>query len=242
MFGLSTSLTLNETSSETIVIQEKEINSFESNWLDQWNQFPDSTSVELYLNQLIKSKLDYEPPLSLFVSPDSSALKTYYEGHLDNYVRPTTWNVFQAYFKADQQVQLKDFISTVPNPFDSVLMNRQQPLPYAIQGVDLKSLEEVFGDEISSEIERETPNHWFGPIESPFGWHMFFIERKISGTITPFEEAYIEVKNDWLSEQKLQQELKQLKELGDNKTFETDLDSGSMYYPQVSILINRLNE
>ena len=76
--------------------------------------------------------------------------------------------------------------------------------------MDRQSSTEVarrFGREFAGELLDLDDEIWHGPIASPYGWHLVFIQERIPGELPALDQVWDQVEREWTVERK--QEIKE---------------------------------
>jgi peptidyl-prolyl cis-trans isomerase C len=62
----------------------------------------------------------------------------------------------------------------------------------------------VFGTKFAQALAQLKPaTSWQGPVESGFGWHLVWVDSLTPGRVPKFEEVEREIKNEWMTEQRI---------------------------------------
>ena len=69
---------------------------------------------------------------------------------------------------------------------------------HTLRGATPNRIAARLGPGFANALVDAEPGHWLGPIESAFGPHLVWIERRIPSRIPPFEEVRSRVLDDWL--------------------------------------------
>jgi hypothetical protein len=71
---------------------------------------------------------------------------------------------------------------------------------HTLRGATPTRIAARLGPDFADAIADGLPDRWLGPIESAFGPHLVWIERRSESRIPPFEEIRARVLDDWLEQ------------------------------------------
>lgn len=144
-----------------------------------------------------------------FASEDTTSLKQPSEGDLkalfektkDQYVTPAKVAFRQVVFSGDRpnseataRAALAAAGTRAPGPGDPFVL----PLTYGGVGVD--DLLRDYGPDFAKAMETNPVGRWSGPIQSPYGWHLVWIESRKPRAAADFEAVKDQVKDAYLAE------------------------------------------
>jgi hypothetical protein len=140
---------------------------------------------------------------------DDTDLMAFYENNASRYSRAATLTFRHIYFNQDQRGErtfdeanatLQTLLATKADseveadPGDRFILQTR----YQQKTTDV--IMRDFGREFTEKLSKLEPGAWQGPVRSPYGLHLVFIdERQPSGTY-PFAEVREQVRNDYLFE------------------------------------------
>jgi peptidyl-prolyl cis-trans isomerase C len=142
-------------------------------------------------------------------SVEDKALQAFYEKNAARYRRAAKLTFRQIYFdpaKRGQRIEdeanamLKTLQTThagmnVPQDYGDRIM--LQPRYSQISTDDIAR---DFGREFADKLATLTPGSWQGPIQSGFGLHLVYIQKRETASLLPLAEIREQVKNDYLYE------------------------------------------
>jgi hypothetical protein len=71
------------------------------------------------------------------------------------------------------------------------------PFPNHFEGIDESAVAKQFGNEFASALENITPREWSGPVKSPDGAYLVYLEERVAGRLPPPGEILPAVKKEW---------------------------------------------
>jgi len=158
-------------------------------------------------------------------------LRAFYAKHQAEYRQPdrlSLWHVFlgsragghAASLKAEQLVtELKS------HPVDpAVAARRGDPFPFPahLTSQSRPQLEKVFGPTLAAEILHSEERVWNGPLVSPYGVHLVWIEAHEPGAIAPFEAVRGRVLEAWHDERRAERVAQLIHELARRAALHVD--------------------
>jgi PPIC-type PPIASE domain len=133
------------------------------------------------------------------------ALRRFYAEHEAQYRRPdhvTAWHVFLASQpQRDAQAAAATLLASLraegTAPADAVRRGDPFPVPPRLVAQSPRQLDTLFGANVAARVLAGTPGTWLGPLRSPTGAHLFWIEARADGAVPPFEAVRGQVLEAW---------------------------------------------
>jgi PPIC-type PPIASE domain len=149
-------------------------------------------------------------------------LRAFYAQHESDYRQPdriTFWHVFlrsgsDAPDAPRRAARLLATLRSNPEgPADSAPRGDPFPLPprFALQA--RPQLEKLFGASFADEVARLEPGSWCGPVVSPYGLHLVWVEAREPGVVPPLESVRGRVLERWREERHAQRLAELMREL-----------------------------
>jgi hypothetical protein len=140
-------------------------------------------------------------------------LRAYYARHRDDYRQPhrvTAWHVFVATAPhggdtqdaAARLLSVQRAASTDP----ATAASRGDPfaVPPHLVAQSPRQLETLFGATVTAQLLAGAPRTWIGPLRSPAGAHLFWIEHRDADAVAPFEAVRGRVLEAWRQQNRAQ--------------------------------------
>jgi peptidyl-prolyl cis-trans isomerase C len=143
--------------------------------------------------------------------PSDAVLEAFYAGHQDEYRPPgrvTFWHVFLASSVrgsatlSDAEAQLARLQRHAPSPAQAVRQGDSFSVPPHVVGQSPAQIEKLFGAELAAAVDRAEIHTWIGPVRSPYGLHLVWIEARESSAAPPFAAVRQRVLERWQDEQR----------------------------------------
>jgi hypothetical protein len=142
--------------------------------------------------------------------PSDAALRAFFGEHQDDYRAPdrvSFWHVFFATATrgacarsdAVERLDALRLASTAPG---SASGGDTFAAPPHVVGQSAVQVAKLFGEGFAAEILSAPERVWVGPVASPFGVHLVWIETREPGTVPPFEAVRGRVRERWLEGQR----------------------------------------
>jgi hypothetical protein len=138
-------------------------------------------------------------------------LRAYYARHASDGRLPqrvSFWHVFLAANERDRDAllraeqQLAMLRERRPAPRDAVREGDSFALPSHLVAQSHAQLDKVFGASFADAVLSSPENAWSGPIASPFGLHLVWVEQREPGDLPPFADVRGRVLESWREEQR----------------------------------------
>lgn len=152
--------------------------------------------------------------------PSDDVLRDYYASHAADYAvgeRVTLWHVFSSN-RASQPAQ--DLLSELRagNVPPEVAARRGDTFaaPPYLRAQSRADVARRFGAEFAHRLADSPVGEWSGPIASPYGWHVVWVERRIASETPSLDAVRGQVTERWLDEQRalrLRNTLRSLREV-----------------------------
>lgn len=140
---------------------------------------------------------------------DEAGLRKYYEEQAERWREPTLLDLTHVYLSRDRRGEQADADAealrsrldrqAVP-PADAVVLGDPFLGGHTLRGATPTRIAARLGPDFAEAIAHGQADRWLGPIESAFGPHLVWIERRIESRIPAFEEIRTRVLDDWLEQ------------------------------------------
>jgi hypothetical protein len=150
-------------------------------------------------------------------------VRSYYTQHRESFMAPARIKIVQVYFSPDKRgaAAIEDAFAarrtvTEADPGLESVERLGDPLRIGVVGPPLSARELAgdYGFEFATKVMKLPEGQWSEPLLSPYGVHLVYVERKISGVPIPFEQARMKAYRGLLREledQRLRDKLTELK-------------------------------
>lgn len=130
-----------------------------------------------------------------------ATLRAYYDRHRDDYRAPdrlSVWHIYLASARAADAMPLLASARAGELP-PAVAARRGDPFPQPPHLVDQsrQQLVKLFGAAVADQLLAAPTGIWIGPLRSPLGVHLFWIEGRAAGAAAPFETVRGRVLEAW---------------------------------------------
>jgi hypothetical protein len=165
--------------------------------------------TDLVVRRILVQKMRLLAARSGERSPSEDELRAFYEARRDEYrppARTTFWQVFVASSApgATPAARAETLLATLRGsslpPGAAARSGDAFAVPPHLVAQSPAQLEKVFGGEFASALERAETERWTGPIASPYGSHLVWIEARDPGEPPQFDEVRSRVLERWYEE------------------------------------------
>ncbi len=134
--------------------------------------------------------------------PSDAELAAFYAAHREEYRPPdrvSFWHLF-VHRGTDVEALLAGVRGHAPE--DAVRQGESFAVPPHVIAQSPSQVEKVFGAEVARTVERAETRSWIGPVPSPYGLHLVWIEAREPGTPPPLAAVRERVLERWQDEQR----------------------------------------
>lgn len=146
--------------------------------------------------------------------PSDDELEAFYAEHRDEYRPPdrvSFWHVF-----VRRGTDAGPLFARVRGeaPEDAVRQGDSFAVSPHVIAQSPSQVEKLFGAELARTVERAETRTWVGPVRSPYGLHLLWIEAREAGTAPPLGAVHERVVERWQDEQRARRVVALLQDLG----------------------------
>ena len=154
--------------------------------------------------------------------PSDADLEAFYADHRNEYRPPdrvTFWHVFLASSAhgsstlSDAEARLARLRRQAHNPEEAVRQGDSFSVPPHVIAESPSRLEKLFGAELAMTVQRAETRTWIGPVRSPYGMHLVWIEAREPGTPPPLAAVRDRVLERWQDEDRTRRAAELLRDL-----------------------------
>lgn len=155
---------------------------------------------DIIVKRRLAQKMDFlAEDLSALQEPTTDELRIWFEAHRDNFAQPPRISFRHVYYSFDThgtntRAIAAQQVSAVAGPDNGDRFMFQSSYAERTEA----ELLTVFGPAFAREVFTLDPGHWVGPVQSGYGWHAVFVERKTPPIVPGFQEVEEDVKAAWL--------------------------------------------
>jgi hypothetical protein len=145
--------------------------------------------------------------------PSDADLEAFYADHRNEYRPPdrvTFWHIF-VHGGTDAEALLARVRGHAPE--SAVRQGDSFSVPPHVIAESPSRLEKLFGAELAMAVQRAETRTWIGPVPSPYGMHLVWIEAREPGTPPPFASVRERVLERWQDEQRTRRVVELLRDL-----------------------------
>ncbi len=160
------------------------------------------------IKRRIAQKMDFlAADIAALQEPDREELAQWFSRHSDRFVRPPRASFRHLYFspdirgdaaRADAEAVREALADTAADTVDVAGVSD----PFMLRGYYKDStpnqLLKEFGPDFAAGLYDLEPGRWSGPIQSGYGWHVIWIDKKEAARIPAYEEVEADVRSAWI--------------------------------------------
>jgi len=155
-------------------------------------------------------------------TPDDAALRAYLERHRDRYLQPAQVSFWHVFLASEQRgagldhdaCELRDRLDAQPTPpAEAVRLGDAFPLGAYRRAQSAPELARFFGPEFARAILAVEPGAWAGPVRSPFGLHLVWVEETHPARMPQLDAVRSRVLAEWTEERRTERLAEEIRAL-----------------------------
>lgn len=156
---------------------------------------------DIIVKRRLAQKMDFlAEDLSALHEPSTEELRAWFEKRRDDFAQPPRISFRHVYYSFDTHgANARDIaaqqVSAAAGPENGDRFMFQNSYAERTE----TELYTIFGPDFAHEVFSLEPGRWVGPVQSGYGWHAVFVERKSPPIVPGFEEVDEEVKAAFLN-------------------------------------------
>lgn len=143
--------------------------------------------------RLLAARLGEQPP-------SDQALAAFYTAHAGDYAAPARATFRHVFFANRPGVDA--FAAAGAALADAGVAGDAFPVPPRVVGYSHAQIAKLFGADFADAVATLEPGGWRGPIASPYGAHLVWVESRDAGAPPPLDAVRGQVTERWLAEQR----------------------------------------
>jgi len=158
---------------------------------------------DVVIRRRMRQKMQFLLQDSLALMPlDEAALRTFYEAEQERYKEPDRHSFQQLFLGVrqgpEEAAHWEALVVRLNGAEPSDLDQLAQPslLPPRMDSARPAAIDRIFGAGFAKKIEGLESGRWSGPVTSPYGWHLIWVEGFDSGGQLSFETVRAQVERD----------------------------------------------
>jgi|TARA_A100001015_G_scaffold261617_1_gene307253 peptidyl-prolyl cis-trans isomerase C len=220
-------ITFNSDNEKEIFISDQEIISLVSAWRSQVGRNPNDDEITRIINNLVEEEILYREALKLGLdkedriikrrlaqkisflrqesipnSPSNDDLIKFFNDNREKYFINATYTFTHYFFSLEENSEERSLTA-----YNDLMNNKNIKADPFFLGknfvdVNLRKIQSEFGDEFSSYFNNIELNKWIGPIQSPFGHHIIYVNNYKEGYIPDITNVLKQVEVDLLQDKR----------------------------------------
>ena len=220
-------VTFNSGDEKEIFISDQEIISLVSAWKSQVGRNPNDDEIARIINNLVEEEILYREALKLGLdkedriikrrlaqkisflkqesnpnSPSNDELIKFFNDNREKYFISATYTFTHYFFSSEKNSEerslaaYKDINNNKNIKADPFFLGKN------FVDVNLQKIQSDFGDEFSSYLNNIELNKWIGPIQSPFGHHIIYVNNYKDAYLPDINNVLKQVEIDLLQDKR----------------------------------------
>jgi hypothetical protein len=186
---------------------------------------------DIVIRRRLRQKLELlAEDVASLSEPSDAELQAYLDGHAGDFVLEPRLTLRHVYFSRDRRgkaaeqdaLQLLQRIATAGPEGQFEQFGDPLPLPPRLDDARQSEIARMFGEVFTDGLQGIETGRWAGPVESGFGLHLVFIERREAGRTPELAEVREAVQREWLSQRRREAVDSLYERLAENYTIEIE--------------------
>jgi len=166
---------------------------------------------DIVIRRRMRQKLELlAEDVASLAAPTDAELQAYLDEHAEDFMVEPRLTLRHVYFSRDRRgasaeqdaLQLLERISTAGPEGQFEQFGDPLPLPSRLDDMRQSEIARMFGSVFANGLQGIETGRWAGPVESGFGLHLVFIERREAGRMPELPEVREVVQREWLSQRR----------------------------------------
>jgi hypothetical protein len=145
--------------------------------------------------------------------PRAGELEAFYAEHRDEYRAPDRVSFWHVFVRRGPDAEARLARARGEAPSDAVRIGESFAVSPHVIAQSPSQIERLFGAQITQTVARAGIGTWIGPVPSPYGLHLVWIEAREPGTPPPFAAIRDSVRERWQTEERGRRVVALLQEL-----------------------------
>lgn len=158
---------------------------------------------DLVIRRLLREKMRIllrQDPADAAIGADD--VRAHVERHQDRFTRPAAVTFSHVFLRVsvhghrlrqEADATLRELRSRSVPPESSEDLSDPFPVGLELRGWSRAAMERQFGERFATQVLALEPGKWAGPIASPFGLHLVWVQEKIAGAMPSLEAVWPQV-------------------------------------------------
>ncbi|NEN24231.1 peptidyl-prolyl cis-trans isomerase [Cryomorpha ignava] len=138
--------------------------------------------------------------------PDTEELAAFYSQNKEKYKTKPTYTFYQIGFSKNNETNAREAAINVLKEANNIPVENMRdkggnlPLSFSYSGMTAEALGYELGTDMAEKLDKAPLKQWFGPIETKYGEHLFFLVDRLEPTFPELESIEKKVANDFAAE------------------------------------------
>jgi hypothetical protein len=142
------------------------------------------------------------------LEPTEGDLQAHLAAHRERYVRPARATFVHVFVARGRGPDAKETVTSLAQRVSAGHLSPALALRFGdafagghrFTSWSAREVEALFGGEVARVVASQPERRWSPPTESPYGWHLLWVERRSGDELPPLEEVRDRVRRAWRAE------------------------------------------
>jgi hypothetical protein len=181
------------------------------------------------IRRRLRQKMEFLLDDFTLVEPSDADLQQFLDNNPDRFRADGLISFRQIYLNEFSRTKAEELLlelqaDTVGRPEEQ---SESYLLPYQFEDASEAAISAQFGNAFQQALFALDPGRWNGPVESPFGIHLVWIDSIVAGRVPPLQDIRKEVDREWLADFRQAAQGKILEQLRSRYTVTIERPGGS---------------
>ena len=139
------------------------------------------------------------------VTPNENQLRTYLNENPEKFKTDFKLSFEQLFFKNEEKLEAEQFLIKLKsdNSLAKTHTGNLSMIPDRFINETSRGISGYLGSDFTQIIMDTDSKEWFGPVQSPFGYHLVKVLDKTPGKLPDLNEIWAQVEREWSNERKI---------------------------------------
>jgi hypothetical protein len=229
--GYSTITGIVEKNNKTITVNAMQYQVQKELFTKTWNRTPSDEELQGQIDNLVMDEIFYREAVALgldksdpavkrrlrqmmelmledytTVTPNENQLRNYLSENPEKFITDYKLSFEHLYFEQDEKEEAEQFLQNLKtdNTLASSYTNKISMIPARFTNETASDISRYLGEEFTELIIETDSKDWFGPVASPYGYHLVRIGEKTPGEVPELNDIWMEVEREWSAQRKIE--------------------------------------
>jgi hypothetical protein len=165
------------------------------------------------IRRRLRQKMEFvSDDIASQTEPSNADLNAYLQKHPDSFRLEQRFTFRQVYLNPEKHrenlapdaAQLLAYLNRADEKADGSEVGDSSLLEDRFKSVSASEVAAQLGEKFAAKLDELSPGQWQGPVESSYGMHLVFVEKRIKGRVPELAEVRDAVQREWANARRLE--------------------------------------